>query len=125
MKSGIVLSALMALLTGCTNLNTEIPVDFPGDVPIISGEVYSAKHGNFEDGLGFVIDVLTTLSCEEVFAFYAGIVSPPRNGDVRIETTCGNTATRCVSIAVRLGQKGLNMDQYNQLLKGDIGIKYW
>jgi hypothetical protein len=42
MKSGIVLSALMALLTGCTNLNTEIPVDFPGDVPIISG-VYVVK----------------------------------------------------------------------------------
>jgi hypothetical protein len=124
MKSGIVLCSVMALLTGCTDLNTEIPADFPADVPIISGEIYRAKRGNFEDGPGFVVDVLTTLSCEEVSAFYADVVGPRGNGDVRVETTCGNTATRYVSIAVHLGQEGtegLNMDQYNRVkgLKGD------
>ena len=125
MKSGIVLCAVMALLTGCTNLNTEIPADFPTDVPIISGEIYRAKHGNFEDGPGFVVDVLTTLSCEEVFAFYSDVVGPRGNGDVRVETTCGNKATRYVSIAVHLGQKGtegLNMDQYNRVLKETEGL---
>lgn len=124
MKSEILLSAVMALLTGCSNLNTEIPADFPADVPIISGEIYRAKHGDFEDGPGFVVDVLTTLSCEEVFAFYADVVGPREDGDVRVETTCGNTATRYVSIAVHLGQKGaegLNMDQYNRLLKETEG----
>ena len=127
MKSGIVLCAVMALLTGCNNLNTEIPAGFPADVPIISGEIYRAKRANFEDGPGFVVDVLTTLSCEEVFAFYADVVGPRGNGDVRVETTCGNTATRYVSIAVHLGQKvaeGLNMDQYNRVkgLKGTEGL---
>ncbi len=118
MKSGIVLCAVMMLLTSCTNRSTEIPADFPADVPIISGEIYRAKRGNFEDGPGFVVDVLTTLSCEEVSAFYADVVGPRGDGDVRVETTCGNTAARYVSIAVHLGQKGtegLNMDQYNRI----------
>ncbi|HIG42618.1 MAG: hypothetical protein ABGY96_04070 [bacterium] len=122
MKSGIVLSGVMALLTGCTNLDTEILTDFPADVPIVSGEIYRAKHGSFEDGPGFVVDVLTTLTCEEVFAFYADVVGPRGNGDVRVETTCGDTATR---YAVHLGQKGtegLNMDQYNRLLKETEGL---
>lgn len=122
MKSSISLCALLALLNGCTSLNTEIPADFPADVPIISGEIYRAIHGSFEDGPGFVVDVLTTLSCEEVFAFYADIVGPRENGDVRVETTCGNTATRYVSIAVHLGQKGaegLNMDQFNRLKEAE------
>ena len=125
MKSGIILSVVMALLTGCANRNTEIPADFPADVPIISGEIYRAKHANFEDGPGFVVDVLTTLSCEAVFAFYADVVGPRGNGDVRVETTCGNTATRYVSIAVHLGQEGtegLNMDQYNRILKETEGL---
>ena len=125
MKSAIVLSAVMALLTSCTNSNTEIPADFPADVPIIGGEIYRAKRANFEDGSGFVVDVLTTLSCEEVFAFYADIVGPRGDGDVRIETTCDNKATRYVSIAVHLGREGtegLNMDQYNRVLEEAEGL---
>lgn len=125
MKSGIVLFGIVALLTGCTDLNTEIPADFPADVPIIGGEIYRAKRGSFEDGPGFVVDVLTTLSCEEVFAFYADVIGPRENGDVRVETTCGNTATRYVSIAVHLGREGvegLNMDQYNRVLQEAEGL---
>ncbi len=104
MKSGIMLYFVIALLAGCMNHSTKIPADFPADVPIISGEIYRAKRDNFEDGPGFVVDVLTTLSCEEVFAFYADVVGPRGNGDVRVETNCGDTATRYVSIAVHLGQ---------------------
>ena len=52
MKSEIVLSAVMALWTGCGSLNTEIPADFPADVPIISAVIYRAKHGDFEEGMG-------------------------------------------------------------------------
>ncbi len=115
----LILLGLLALAAGgCANVNGELPADFPADVPIISGEIYRAEHGNFEDGPGFVVDVLTTLSCEEVFAFYSDVVGPRGNGDVPVETTCGNTATRYVSIAVHLGQKGtegLNMDQYNRI----------
>jgi len=125
MKSGIMLCAAMALLTDCTTQNTEVPADFPADVPIISGEIYRAERAAFEDGPGFVVDVLTTLSCEEVFAFYADVVGPRGNGDVQIETNCGNTPTRYVSIAVHLGQKGmegLNMDQYNRLLEETEGL---
>ena len=125
MKSLTTLCILMALLTACTNPGTEIPADFPADVPIISGEIYRAQRTNFEDGPGFVVDVLTTLSCEEVFAFYEDIVGPRGDGDVRIETICGDAATRYVSIAVHLGREGaegLNRDQYNRLLEEREGL---
>jgi hypothetical protein len=124
MKPLILLGLLALTACGSVNVNGQLPAGFPADVPIISGEIYRAKRANFEDGPGFVVDVLTTLSCEEVFAFYADIVGPRGDGDVRVETTCSNTATRYVSIAVHLGQEGtegLNMDQYNRVkgLKGD------
>ena len=125
MKIGIVLFSVMMLLTGCNNLSTEIPADFPADVPIISGEIYQVQRGNFEDGPGFVVDVITTLSCEEVFAFYADVIGPRGDGDVRVETTCGEKETRYVSIAVHLGQEGtegLNMDQYNRLIEQAEGL---
>ena len=121
----IVLCAVVTLLTGCSNPSTEIPVDFPADVPIVSGDIYRAQKANFEDGPGFVVDVLTTLSCEEVFAFYEGIVGPRGDGDVRIETTCSDAVTRYVSIAVHLGREGtegLNMDEYNRVLKEREGL---
>ena len=73
-------------------------------VPIISGEIYSARRATFEDGRGFVVDVLTTLSYEEVVAFYADVVGPRGNGYVLVETTRRDTPTRYVSIAVHLGQ---------------------
>ena len=99
----------MVLMTGCTNRNTEIPADFPADVPIISGEIYRAKRARFEDGPGFVVDVLTTLSYEEVVAFYADVAGTRGEGYVLVETTRGNTATRYVSIAVHLtGQHSPN-----------------
>ncbi len=102
MKSEIVLCAVVALLTGCTNLSTEIPADFPADVPIINGEIYRAQRATFEDGPGFVVDVLTPLSYEEVVAFYADVVGPRESGYVLVETVRGNSATRYVSIAVHL-----------------------
>ncbi len=102
MKSEIILSVVVALLTGCTSLNTEIPSDFPADVPIINGEIYRAERTAFEDGPGFVVDVLTPLSYEEVVAFYDEVVGPRENGYVLVETVRGNTATRYVSIAVHL-----------------------
>ena len=102
MKSELILCTVIVLLTGCTSLNTEIPADFPADVPIISGEIYRAQRATFEDGPGFVVDVLTPLSYEEVVAFYADVVGPRENGYVLVETVRGNTATRYVSIAVHL-----------------------
>jgi len=125
MRSIVVLCVAVAILTGCTNPNTEIPADFPADVPIIGGDIYRAEHADFEDGPGFVVDVLTTLSCEEVFAFYDGIVGPRGDGDVRIETTCSDAVTRYVSIAVHLGREGaggLNMDEYNRVLGEREGL---
>ena len=48
--------------------------------------------------------MLTTLSYEEVVAFYADVVGPRGNGYVLVETTCRDTPTRYVSIAVHLGR---------------------
>ncbi len=101
----LILLGLLALAAGgCANLNGELPADFPADVPIISGEIYRASSTRFEDGRGFVVSVLTTLSYEEVVAFYADVVGPRGNGYVLVETTRRDTPTRYVSIAVHLGQ---------------------
>jgi hypothetical protein len=118
MKSGIVFFAVMAILTGCNNLNTELPADFPADVPIIDGEIYLAQRANFEVGDGFVVTVITTLSYEEVVEFYADVVGPRGNGYVSVETTRGNTDTRYVNIAVHLeGRAGLNQEQFDRVSK--------
>ena len=101
----LILVGLLALTAcGCANVNGQLPADFPADVPIISGEIYSARRTTFEDGRGFVVDVLTTLSYEEVVAFYADVVGPRGNGYVLVETTSRDTPTRYVTIAVHLGR---------------------
>ena len=105
MKPFILLGLLAMTAYGCANSNGEIPADFPADVPVISGEIYRARNATFEDGKGFVVDVLTTLSYEDVVAFYADVVGPRGNGYVSVETTCRDTPTRYVSIAVHLGQE--------------------
>ena len=104
MKPLIFLGLFALTACGCANLNSELPADFPADVPIISGEIYRARSARFEDGRGFVVDVLTTLPYEEVVAFYADVVGPRGNGYVRVETTRRDTPTRYVSIAVHLGR---------------------
>ena len=104
MKPLILLGLLVLTACGCANRNSELPADFPADVPIISGEIYRAGHARFEDGGGFVVDILTTLSYEEVVAFYADVVGPRGNGYVLVETTRRDTPTRYVSIAVHLGR---------------------
>jgi hypothetical protein len=104
MKPRILIGLLIFTVSGCANRNGELPADFPADVPIISGEIYRAHSARFEDGRGFVVDILTTLSYEEVVAFYADIVGPRDNGYVLVETTRRDTPTRYVSIAVHLGR---------------------
>ena len=102
----LILLGLLALTAyGCAGSNGELPADFPADVPIISGEIYRASHARFEVDRGFVVSVLTTLSYEEVVAFYADVVGPRGNGYVLVETTCRDTPTRYVSIAVHLGRR--------------------
>ena len=104
-KNLFILAGLsLVAASGCTRFNGELPADFPADVPIISGEIYRARSATFEDGRGFVVDVLTTVSYEEVVAFYDDVVGPRGNGYVRVETTCRDTPTRYVSIAVHLGR---------------------
>jgi len=100
----IFLGLLTLTVCGCANHNSELPADFPADVPIISGEIYSARRTTFEDGKGFVVDVLTSLSYDEVVDFYADVVGPRGNGYVLVETTSRDTPTRYVTIAVHLGQ---------------------
>jgi hypothetical protein len=103
-KPLILLGLLTLTACGCAARNGELPADFPADVPIISGEIYSARRTTFEDGRGFVVDVLTRLSYEEVLAFYADVVGPRGNGYVLVETTRRDTPTRYVTIAVHLGR---------------------
>lgn len=101
----LILLVLLALTAyGCANVDGELPADFPPDIPIISGDIYSARSTRFEDGKGFVVDVLTELSYEEVVAFYADIVGPRGNGYVLVETTSRDAPTRYVTIAVHLGR---------------------
>ena len=104
MKPLILLGLLAVTACGCAGVNGDLPADFPADIPIISGEIYRASHARFEVDRGFVVSVLTTLSYEEVVAFYADVVGPRGNGYVLVETTCRDTPTRYVSIAVHLGR---------------------
>ena len=100
------ISVGLLTMTACggANYKSELPAGFPADVPIISGEIYRARSARFEDGKGFVVDVLTTLSYEEVVAFYADVVGPRENGYVLVETTTGDRPTRYVTVAVHLGR---------------------
>jgi hypothetical protein len=50
MKPLILLGLLAFMACGCAAPNGELPADFPADVPIISGEIYSARRTTFEDG---------------------------------------------------------------------------
>ena len=102
------LGLLASVACGCAARDDQLPKDFPADVPIISGEIYSARRTTFEDGKGFVVDVLTRQSYEEVRDFYADVVGPRGNGYVLVETTRGDAPTRYVTIAVHLGPQGKN-----------------
>lgn len=95
---------LTALLSACLGDSTQLPANFPDDIPIISGEIYSARSTRFEDGRGFVVDVLTEASYEEVSEFYKDVVGPYGNGYIRVETTRSDAPTRYVTIAVHLGR---------------------
>ncbi len=118
-KPLILLGLLTLTACGCAARNDEIPADFPADVPIISGEIYRARSATFEDGRGFVVDVLTTLSYEEVVAFYADVAGPRGNGYVRVETTSRDTPTRYVTIAVHLGRSGRS----TPISGGQLGVR--
>ncbi len=43
MKPLTLLGLLALTACGCANVNGQLPADFPADVPIISGEIYSAR----------------------------------------------------------------------------------
>ena len=104
LKTAFIIFPALVILTSCFTSSDTLPSGFPEDVPIISGEIYSARRTTFEDGPGFVVDVLTSLSYEEVVAFYADVVGPREQGYVRVETTRSDAETRYVTIAVHLGQ---------------------
>ncbi len=104
LKRAGTLGLLIVMLSACLGDSKTLPADFPADIPIISGEIYSARSTRFEDGRGFVVDVLTEASYEEVVEFYEDVAGPYVNGYIRVETTRSNTPTRYVTIAVHLGR---------------------
>ena len=72
----IVLALLIALpvvylIRNHMNYGEALPPGFPADIPIVEGQVISGRRTLFEDGGGYVVDILSELSYGDVLNFYA------------------------------------------------------
>ena len=76
MKKVLVIPALLIVMTlaylirNHTNYGEALPPGLPSDIPIIEGKVISGRRTLFEDGRGYVLDIQTDLSYDEVLEFY-------------------------------------------------------
>jgi len=68
----LLVSAMVFLFQSHEDYGNALPPDFPQDVPIIKGRITSSKKTIFEDGIGFVIDIDSEESFEQVIGFYNG-----------------------------------------------------
>lgn len=53
------------------NYGEALPPGLPSDISIVEGQVISGRRTLFEDGKGYVVDVRSDLSYDEVVNFYA------------------------------------------------------
>ena len=79
MKKFIVLLALpfvLALVYFISNhrdYGEALPPGLSADIPVVEGRIISGRRTLFEDGTGYVVDIRTDLSYDEVVNFYAAI----------------------------------------------------
>lgn len=118
----LIISALVYFTWNHWNYGEALPPGLPADIPVVEGRVVSGRRTLFEDGTGYVVDVLSELSYDEVLDFYADrfgrdsltdatgmgrdfSVADIRIGDKRIllEIHSGNSST-WVTMAVHLGR---------------------
>ncbi|UCC14920.1 MAG: hypothetical protein JSW21_02915 [Gammaproteobacteria bacterium] len=128
MKSVFVIAALVMtaavvyLSRNHADYGNALPPGLPTDVPIVAGTVLSSRRTLFEDGMGYVLDLQTDLSYEEVVEFYRDMlgigwiadapgmgaqfsVGRSRLGDTRVFLEIHSSgASTHVTLAVHLGR---------------------
>ncbi len=62
---------LVYLFSNHRNFGDALPPGLPEDIPIVEGRIISGRRTLFEDGTGYVVDIQTDLSYDEVVNFYA------------------------------------------------------
>jgi hypothetical protein len=72
----IILALLIALpviylVRNHANYGEALPPGLPADIPIVEGQVISGRRTLFEDGRGYVVDIRSDLSYDEVLKFFA------------------------------------------------------
>jgi hypothetical protein len=75
-KTPFIMAVLLALplvylIRNHTDYGEARPPGLPSDILIVEGQVISGRRTLFEDGKGFVIDIRTDLSFDEVLNLYA------------------------------------------------------
>lgn len=64
-------SGLAYFISNHWNYGAALPPGLPADIPVVDGQVISGRRTLFEDGAGYVVDLQTDLSYDEVVNFYA------------------------------------------------------
>jgi len=128
MKKTVIILALLIVLPAIylvqnhTNYGATLPPGLPADVPIVAGQVISGRRTLFEDGRGYVVDIRSDLSYDEVLNFFAesygngrltdapGMGAEFSVGDYRLGSKRilleihSREATTYVTIAIHLGK---------------------
>ena len=77
MKKAVIILALLIVLPviylvrNHTNYGATLPPGLPDDIAIVEGQIISGRRTLFEDGRGYVVDIRSDLSYDEVLKFFA------------------------------------------------------
>jgi hypothetical protein len=77
----LIVLPLVYLIRNHTNYGAALPPGLPADVPIVEGQIISGRRTLFEDGRGYVVDLRSDLSYDEVLKFYTESVGSDRVTD--------------------------------------------
>lgn len=104
----LIMAGLVYLIGNHTSYGEALPTGFPPDIPIVEGKVMSGRRTLFEDGRGYVVDMQTDLSYQEVVKFYAD-----RFGNGHITAAPGMGAEFSVA-DFRLGSKRILLEIHSR-----------
>jgi len=112
-KTAIILALLIVLpaiylVRNHTNYGETLPPGLPEDIPIVEGQVISGRRTLFEDGRGYVVDIRSDLSYDEVLKFFA-----ESYGDDRLTDAPGMGAEFSVA-DYRLGSKRILLEIHSR-----------
>jgi hypothetical protein len=104
----LVLLPLFYLIPNHRNYGEALPPGLPADIPVVAGQIISGRRTLFEDGAGYVVDIRSDLSYDEVVNFYA-----TRYGNVSLTDAPGMGEEFSVA-DVRLGSKRILLEIHSR-----------